>query len=77
MNSLPAPAIVAALAAATALPFSLAAGGTLLLTAALGCIIHADYVLRYTRVRLPRRPASPNTSDTRTSFRGETHQLAA
>ena len=77
MNSFPRPAIVAALAAVIALPFSIAAAGTLLLTAALGCIIHADYVQRHQRVRLPRLPAAPNTSDTRSSFRGEEHQLAA
>lgn len=77
MNSFPRPAIVAAFAAVIALPFSVAAAGTLLLTAALGSIIHADYVLRYKRVQLPRLPVSRKTSDTRTSFRGEEHQLAA
>ena len=77
MNSFPRPAIVAAIAAAIALPFSIAAAGTLALTAALGVIIHADYALRYNRVRLPRLPIAGTTSDTRSSFRGEQHQLAA
>jgi hypothetical protein len=77
MNSLPIPAIVAAFAAVTALPFSVAASGILLFTAALGCVIHADYVQRHNRVRLPRLRKAPDTSDTRSSFRGEEHQLAA
>jgi hypothetical protein len=77
MNSFPRPALVAALAAVIALPFSFAAAGTLLLTAALGAIIHADYVLRYNRIRLPRRVVVRDTSNTRSSFRGEEHQLAA
>jgi hypothetical protein len=55
MNSLPLPAFVAAFAAALALPFSAAAAGTLLFTAGLGAIMHADYPLRRRRVRLPRR----------------------
>ena len=54
MNSFPPPALAAALVAAIALPFSAAAAGTLLLTAALGSIIHADYVQRRQRIRLPR-----------------------
>lgn len=76
MNSFPPPAIAAAAAALVALPFSAAAAGTLLFTAALGSIIHADYVQRCRRVRLPRlavtpirRPAVP--------FVRECHQLAA
>jgi hypothetical protein len=77
MNSFPRPAIVAALAAVATAPFSIAAAGTLLFTAALGSIIHADYVQRHKRIRLPRRAAAPKTSDTRPSFRGEQHQLAA
>ena len=76
-SSLPRPALVAALAAALALPFSIAAAGTLLLTAALGAIIHADYVLRHNRVRLPRLAVVRKTSDTRPTFRGEEHPLAA
>jgi hypothetical protein len=77
MNSFPPPAIVGALAAIVSLPFSIAAAGTLLFAAALGCVIHTDYVQRRQRVRLPRRPAAPNTSNTRPTFRGEEHQLAA
>jgi hypothetical protein len=70
--------MVAALAAVIALPFSVAAAGTLLLTAGLGCIIHADYVLRQQRVRLPRlRTVAQPPSSTRRPFRVETHQLAA
>jgi hypothetical protein len=77
MNSLPTPAIVAALTAAIALPFSLAAAGTLFLTAGLGVMIHADYVQRHHRVRLPRRSLQPQSVATRTPFRREVHQLAA
>ena len=77
MKTFPAPAIVAAFAAVAALPFSVAAAGTLILTAALGFIIHADYVLRQRQVRLPRLANKPRNSNTRTPFRGEAHQLAA
>ena len=77
MYSFPAPAIVAALAAAVALPFSLATAGMLALTAGLGVIIHADYVLRCKRVRLPRLAIAPDSADTQTPFRGETQPLAA
>ena len=77
MKSFPAPAIVAAIAAVVALPFSAAAAGTFILTASLGCIIHADYVQRRQRVRLPRLVNKRDTSNTRTPFRGEAHQLAA
>ena len=54
MKTFPLPALAAAIAALIALPFSFAASGTLFLTAWLGFIIHADYVLRYRRVPLPR-----------------------
>ena len=57
MNSFPLPALAAAGAALVALPFSAAAAATLLLTAGLGFIIHADYTLRRETTRLPRRPA--------------------
>src|SRR5688572_25832678 len=77
MNSFPAPAIVAALAAVITLPFSVAAAGTLFLTASLGVIIHADYVQRHKRVRLPRLSPKARMSTTRSPFRGEAHQLAA
>ena len=77
MKTFPAPAIIAAFAAVATLPFSVAAAGTLVLTASLGFIIHADYVLRRQRVRLPRLSAKPHNSNTRTPFRGEAHQLAA
>ena len=77
MYSFPPPAIVAALAAAVTLPFSLAAAGTLFLTAGLGCILHADYAVRHNRIRLPRRPAPMRASTTRTPFRDESHPLAA
>ena len=77
MYSFPAPAIVAALAAAVALPFSLAAVGMLALTVGLGAIDHADYVLRCKRVRLPRLVIAPDSASTRTPFRGETQPLAA
>ena len=77
MNSFPAPALISAVAALIALPFSLAAAGTLLLTASLGCMIHTDYHQRRQRIRLPRRSTQPLGSSTRNPFRGEAHQLAA
>jgi hypothetical protein len=77
MNSFPRPAVVAALAAVTALPFSIAASATLLFTAALGTVLHADYVLRRNRVRLPRLAAKPEASGTRPSVQAENHPLAA
>lgn len=77
MKSFPLPALAAALAAFVAVPFSLAVAGTLLLTAGLGCIIHADYALRHQRVRLPRLAQGRSNSNTRRPFRSETNQLAA
>lgn len=77
MKTFPAPAIIAALAAVAALPFSVAAAGTLFFTASLGFIIHADYVVRHRRVRLPRLATKPDNANTRTPFRGEVHPLAA
>lgn len=77
MNSFPRPAVVAALAAVTTLPFSVAASATLLLTAAIGTVLHADYVLRGNRVRLPRLPAKPDASGTRPASSVENHPLAA
>lgn len=76
MNSLPLPALAAALVAVIALPVSAAAAGTLLVTAGLGAVIHADYVLRCRRVRLPKLAAARRAS-TRPSFCCEPHQLAA
>lgn len=77
MNSFPPPAIVAAFAAVIASPFSIAAAGTLLLTASLGFIIHADYVQRLRRVRLPRLSTPPQACTTPSALCGEVHQLAA
>lgn len=77
MNSLPLPALVAGLAAVAALPFSLPAAGTLLITAALGFIIHADYVQRHRRVRLPARDVRPCACPMPSAFCREAHQLAA
>ena len=77
MHSFPVPAIAAAAAAVAVLPFSLPAAGMLALTAGLGGIIHADYVLRCHRVRLPRKARKPNSADTQLPFRGETQPLAA
>ena len=76
MNSLPLPAIAAAIAAVIALPFSAAAAGTLLFTAGLGSVIHADYVLRCRRVRLPRL-AARRGAVTPLPLCCESHQLAA
>jgi hypothetical protein len=77
MNTLPIPALIAATTAVIALPFSLPAAGTLLVTAALGAIIHADYVQRRTRIRLPRRSTRPQACNTCSPHRGESHPLAA
>ena len=74
MNPLPAPVVAAALAGVVALPFSLAAASTLLFTAGLGAIIHADYPQRRCRVRLPRLAARRVT---RAPLRREPNQLAA
>ena len=74
MNSLPSPAVVAALTALVALPFSTVAAGTLFVTAALGFVIHADYVQRHKRIRLPRLSATSCRCLTRSH---EVHPLAA
>ena len=77
MNSLPVPALVAACAALIALPFSLAAGGTLLMTASLGFIIHADYAGRCRRVRLPRLSARASVAPANAQVTREVHPFAA
>lgn len=78
MNSFPLPAIAAAGAALVALPFSAAAAATLLLTAALGFVIHADFVLRRRQVRLPRRAAYvAHAQFRRFAYTRETNRLAA
>lgn len=76
-HTFPLPAVVSALAGFGALPFSVPAAGTLLLTAGLGFVIHADYVLRCRRLRLPRRPALRPRSTSRPPYCCEPHQLAA
>lgn len=78
MKSLPVPALTALAASVIALPFSLAAAGTLFLTAWLGFIIHADYSLRHRRARLPRRARKAVPAHFRRfSATKESHQLAA
>jgi hypothetical protein len=77
MKSFPLPATVAALAALTALPVSVAASGTLLLTAALGGIIHADYVQRGQRLRFIRRSLAPLATQAATPVCRENCALAA
>ena len=77
MKTFPIPAIAAALAAVLAIPFSAAATATFLLTAALGVIIHFDYVQRHRRIQLPMRTIQPRTSGTRFPFRAEANRLAA
>lgn len=77
MKSFPLPATVAALAALIALPFSAAAAGTLFLTAALGGIIHADYVQRGQRLRLARRSLAPVAMPSRAPLCCEDRALAA
>lgn len=71
-------------AAFIALPFSVAAGGMLLLVAGLAAIISADYSQRYRGLRLPRRTTHrrPANRPCRRTFRaapltGEPHRLAA
>jgi hypothetical protein len=77
MKTFPLPAIVAAVAAVFAAPFSLAAAGTLFVTAGLGFIIHADYALRYRRIRLPRSTVVLDNVITCESFVTEDNCLAA
>ena len=79
MKTFPPPALIAALAALLAVPFSAAAASMLLLTAGLGFIIHVDYVLRTRRVRLPKRSqVSVTTGPLQSQTKGnERHQLAA
>ena len=78
MKTFPLPAVVAALVGLIAVPFSAAAAGTLLFTAALGSIIHADYVQRQRRIRLPLRAVTkPMGSRSRAPFQPEVHPLAA
>lgn len=77
MNSFPLPALVAAIAAVVALPFSAAAAGTLAFTAALGAIIHADYVQRGRGVRLPRLAAVARAVPTSSPLCCEENRLAA
>jgi hypothetical protein len=78
MTTFPLPALAAALAAVVAFPFSTAAAGTLFLTAGLGFIIHADYVLRHRRVSLPRRrPAIAHAQFRRFAVAREENRLAA
>lgn len=83
MKYFPAPALAAAAAALVALPFSRPAAALLFVTAWLGAIIHADYVLRCRPAPLPRSrsrrtwipvrrvPATPAPAAT------EPHRLAA
>ena len=78
MKSYPLPALVAAGAAFVALPFSLAAAGTLMLTAWLGLIIHADYVVRRRPAPVPRhRWRKSHAHFRRFAVATESHQLAA
>ncbi len=77
MKSFPLPASVAAFTALIALPFSVAAAGTLFLTAALGGIIHADYVQRCRGLRLPRRSFAPLAPGSSASLGAEDRALAA
>jgi hypothetical protein len=78
MKTFPAPALLAAAAGLVAAPFNFAAAGVLLLTAMLGLLVHADYVLRYRRISLPRLPrANAGPVDACRAFRCEDHRLAA
>jgi hypothetical protein len=77
MKTFPLPAVIAAFAGVIALPFSAIGALTLLLTAGLGTIIHADYALRCRRVRLPRRTALRRAAPARPTLCCETHRLAA
>ena len=73
MTSLSALAIIASLAA---FPISSAVGGTVLLATTLGWIIHADYVQRHRRIRLPRLPGASSAAQLPMSSRSEQHPLA-
>jgi hypothetical protein len=76
MKSFPPPVLIAAAAAIIALPFSIPAAGTLIFTAALGSIIHTDYVCRRQRLRLPKL-AVPHIRRTHAPFYREPNRLAA
>jgi hypothetical protein len=77
MKTFPLPAVLAALTAVLAAPFSLAAAVTLFVSAGLGFIIHADYTLRYRRIRLPRSTVILDETVTCEAFVPEDHCLAA
>ena len=77
MKTFPIPAVIALVAAFGTLPFCLPGALTLFVTAVLGFIIHADYTLRYRRIRLPRHVAMEATLIPCESFRYEDHRLAA
>ena len=77
MRSLPLPAFAAALAAFVALPFSGTAASTLLLTAGLGAILHADYPLRCRRIPLPRLVEALPAAKSRSALCCELNRLAA
>jgi hypothetical protein len=77
MHTFPPPALAAAALGLIALPFSAAASAMLLMSAGLGFIIHADYVLRTRRTRLPRRAPAPVAEVAAFPVGSETHRLAA
>lgn len=77
MKSFPLPVPVTVLAAAASLPFSGAAAGMLMLTAALGAIISVDYSRRYRGLAVPRRPRQPQVTFRPPPLCCEPNQLAA
>lgn len=74
MHQIPLPAIAAALAALLTLPFSVVAASMLAFTAALGCIIHADYSRPHCRIRLPQRAPALNERGARPRTRPNREQ---
>lgn len=77
MKSFPLPVLVTALAALASLPFSGAAAGLLMLTAALGTIISVDYPQRYRGLRVPRRARGARATFRAAPLCTEPHRLAA
>ena len=77
MKTFPIPAVIALAAAFAAVPFCPPGAVMLFVTAGLGFIIHADYTLRYRRIRLPRHVAPEATIIPCESFACEDHRLAA
>lgn len=77
MKSFALPIPLTALAALASLPFSGAAAGLLMLTAALGAIISIDYPRRYRSLPVPRRARRSHRTFCAPPLCNEPHRLAA